>query len=89
MLENFTTTNHKAKNIKNAIPAKLSNFNSGEGWKGLSRYFPVTSLKLKMAMAGAMMNDRTVAKSTKSFKLSLNWEVMTREPIAIRNRNSK
>jgi hypothetical protein len=32
----------------------------------------VTSLKLKMAITGDIRNDKTVAKSTSSFKLFLN-----------------
>ena len=37
----------------------------------LSKNLPVTNLKLKMAITGAITKDRTVAKSTSSLRLSL------------------
>ncbi len=54
------------------IPAKLKSFNNIDGWDSFARCLPVTSLKLKMAIIGAIRNDKTVAKSTSSFKLFSN-----------------
>ncbi|MGH1565862.1 MAG: hypothetical protein ACRBB5_00160 [Nitrosopumilus sp.] len=42
-------------------------------------------MKLKIAITGAITNDRIVAKSTNPFRSSPNWNT-TREPIDIRNK---
>ncbi len=68
------------------IPAKLKSFNNIEGWDSFARCLPVTSLKLKMAITGAIRNDKTVAKSTSSFRLSSNWNIIAMAPIDITNK---
>ncbi len=72
-----------AKPLRNIIPAKLKIFNNIEGWESLLRNLPVTSLKLKIAITGAIRNDKTVAKSTSSFRLFSNWNMITSAPIDI------
>ena len=61
-----------AKPDKNTIPAALRTFSKTDGWNSFPRYFPVTSLKLKIAMIGAITKDNTVAKSTSSLRLLPN-----------------
>ncbi len=75
-----------AKPLRNIIPTKLKIFNNIEGWDSLLRNLPVTSLKLKMAITGAIRNDKTVAKSTSSFRLFSNWNTITSAPVAITNK---
>ncbi|EIJ65051.1 hypothetical protein BD31_I2166, partial [Candidatus Nitrosopumilus salaria BD31] len=43
----------------------------------------MTSLKLKIAITGAITNDKTVAKSTRSLRLFPNCEITKKEPDAI------
>ena len=45
-----------------------------------SRYFPVTNLKLKIAIAGAIKNERTVAKSTNSLRFPANCKTTIKDP---------
>ena len=71
-----------AKPIKNMIPIMLKIFNHLGGCESWDKYFPVTNLKLKIAIMGAMRKETVVAKSTSSFSLSLNWNTTTNDPIA-------
>ncbi len=63
------------------MPTKLKIFNQIDGWADLSRNFPVTSLKLKIAIIGAIPKERTVAKSTKSLRFPANCKTITKDPI--------
>lgn len=70
--KNFVIKKNNAKPDKKIIPAKLKIFNKIDGWCSFSRNFPVTNLKLKTAIIGAITNDKTVAKSTSSLRLFPN-----------------
>lgn len=70
--KNFINKNKIANPLRKIIPAKLKIFNKVEGRCSFSRYLPVTNLKLKIAIMGAITKDKTVAKSTSSFRLLPN-----------------
>jgi len=61
-----------ANPIRKIIPAYPNVFNHKGGCTFFSRYFPVTNLKLKIPITGAIRNETIVAKSTSSFSLFSN-----------------
>ena len=77
---------NNAKPLKNIIPAKLNSLNRTDGWCFLSKNLPVTNLKLKIANTGAITNDKTVAKSTNSLRLSPNCNITESEPLEMTSR---
>ena len=76
------TKKNIANPLKKIIPAKLNIFSKRDGRCSLSKNLPVTNLKLKIAITGAITNDKTVAKSTKSLRLFSNWNMMIKAPLA-------
>ena len=78
--KNFINKKKIANPDRKIIPAKLKIFKIIDGWDSLSKKFPVTNLKLKIAIIGAMTKDKTVAKSTSSFRLFPNWNITVKEP---------
>ena len=61
-----------ANPLRKIIPVKLIIFNKVDGRCSFARYLPVTNLKLKIAIIGAITKDKTVAKSTSSLRLLPN-----------------
>ena len=55
------------------------------GWASLIKYFPVTNLKLKIAIIGAIRKEIAVAKSTSSLSLFSNKYTTINEPVTREN----
>jgi hypothetical protein len=51
-----------------------------------SRNFPVTNLKLMITITGAIINDRTVVKSTMSLRFPANCNTTIKEPAKSKKR---
>ena len=49
------------------------------GCKSFAKYLPVTNLKLKIAIIGAIRKETVVAKSTSSLRLSPNCKTTIKE----------
>ena len=69
-----------AKPLRKIIPIKLRILSQIAGCDCLSKYLPDTSLKLKIAITGAIRNETVVAKSTNSFNLFSNRKITKRAP---------
>ena len=67
--------------VRKTIPIQLKAFNQIGGIASSETYFLLTSLKLIIAITGAIRKEIVVAKSTRNFRFLPNCQMIRNAPI--------